>query len=165
LDLPKSHNQTHKSAPIDLQTIYVCARARACIRLPAHCLDVAGESYAGQYIPTLMDQIHTKGADHRSDGPAINLKGAAVGNGVGGGPTARGGRVRAKFYYNKGMISQKTGDAIEKECGSLSYQVSERFPFVDTPSTLLLAILPEIQATQGSMSYLTGVQTGNVRGG
>jgi hypothetical protein len=27
---------------------------------------------AGQYIPTLMDQIHTKGG--------INLKGAAVGN-------------------------------------------------------------------------------------
>ena len=83
---------------------------------------ITGESYAGQYIPTLMDQIHTKGGDHRTDGIAINLKGAAVGNGVGGGPTARGGRVRAKFYYNKGMISQKTGDAIEKECGSLAYQ-------------------------------------------
>ena len=76
------------------------------------------ESYAGQYIPTLMDQIHTKGG--------INLKGAAVGNGVGasfgagstevfcggcfevdvlfagGGPTARGDRIRTKFYYNKG---------------------------------------------------------------
>ena len=39
---------------------------------------ITGESYAGQYIPTLMDQIHTKGG--------INLKGAAVGNGVGGGP-------------------------------------------------------------------------------
>jgi carboxypeptidase C (cathepsin A) len=49
---------------------------------------ITGESYAGQYIPTLMDQIHTKGG--------INLKGAAVGNGVGGGPTARGDRIRTK---------------------------------------------------------------------
>jgi hypothetical protein len=29
-----------------------------------------------------------------------------------GGPTARGGRVRSKFYYNKGMISQKLGETI-----------------------------------------------------
>lgn len=36
-----------------------------------------------------MDQIHTKGG--------INLKGAAVGNGVGGGPTARGDRIRSKY--------------------------------------------------------------------
>ena len=83
---------------------------------------ITGESYAGQYIPTLMDQIRTKGANHRSDAPSINLKGAAVGNGVGGGPTARGGRVRSKFYYNKGMISQKLGETIIKECGPLEYQ-------------------------------------------
>jgi serine carboxypeptidase-like clade II len=48
---------------------------------------ITGESYAGQY-PTLMDQIRTKGG--------VNLKGAAVGNGVGGGPTARGDRIRTK---------------------------------------------------------------------
>ena len=39
-----------------------------------------------------------------------------------GGPTARGDRIRAKFYYNKGMISQKLGEAIIKECGPLEYQ-------------------------------------------
>ena len=49
---------------------------------------ITGESYAGQYIPTLMDQIRTKGG--------VNLKGAAVGNGVGCGPTARGDRIRTK---------------------------------------------------------------------
>ena len=41
---------------------------------------------------------------------------------VAGGPTARGDRIRAKFYYNKGMISQKLGEAIIKECGPLEYQ-------------------------------------------
>ena len=56
-------------------------RTRITTCSPAHSCFVAG-----QYIPTLMDQIHTKGADHRSDGAAINLKGAAIGNGVGGGP-------------------------------------------------------------------------------
>eukprot|EP01052_Picozoa_sp_SAG31_P036380 SAG31_NODE_4531_length_3158_cov_4.651193_3_plen_78_part_00 len=54
-----------------------------------------------------QDQIRTKGG--------INLVGAAVGNGVGGGPTARGDRIRTKFYYNKGMISQKLGEAIISE--------------------------------------------------
>ena len=38
---------------------------------------ITGESYAGQYIPTLMDQMHTKGG-------VANFRGAAVGNGVGG---------------------------------------------------------------------------------
>jgi hypothetical protein len=47
-----------------------------------------------------------QGANHRADGVDINLIGAAVGNGVGGGPTARGDRIRTKFYRDKGMISQ-----------------------------------------------------------
>ena len=78
-----------------------------------------GESYAGAYIPTLMDQIH-KAASRRGQ-VSINLKGAAVGNGVGGGNGpgngADGGRIRAKFYVGKGMVSEALGDQIIQACG------------------------------------------------
>ena len=59
-----------------------------------------------------MDQIHSKGG--------VNLKGAAIGNGVGGGNTFDK-RVKAKFYLGKGMISDTLGAEIITECGSLEY--------------------------------------------
>lgn len=78
------------------------------------------ESYAGAYIPTLMDQIHTRGG--------INLKGAAVGNGVSGGNGpgngGDGGRIRAKFYLGKGMVSEELGQQIIAACGPLAYPSS-----------------------------------------
>eukprot|EP00041_Stephanoeca_diplocostata_P033553 m.1112329 g.1112329 ORF g.1112329 m.1112329 type:complete len:295 (-) comp24362_c0_seq49:3009-3893(-) len=69
------------------------------------------------YIPTLMAEI-----DRRQNG--INLKGAAIGNGVGGQSEEFGGnghRIRAKFYYGKGVYPTVIRDTIEKECGSLDY--------------------------------------------
>lgn len=63
-----------------------------------------------------MDQIDKHGM--------INLVGAAVGNGVGGTDSATngdGGRIRAKFYYGKGLYSTALKEQIEQECGSLNY--------------------------------------------
>lgn len=68
------------------------------------------------YIPTLMAELDRRGG--------VNLVGAAVGNGVGGTDSdtgGDGGRVRALFYYGKGLFPNSLRETIENECGSLYY--------------------------------------------
>ena len=58
------------------------------------------------------------------DKGGVNLVGAAVGNGVGGKDNSTGGdggRVRALFYYGKGLYPNTLRETIETECGSLYY--------------------------------------------
>lgn len=84
---------------------------------------ITGESYAGVYIPMLMDQIRTNSL--KSD---INLVGAAIGNGCWGNtvgtcdfssPEAQ--QISADFYYGHGMYSQALRAEIDKNCGDFSH--------------------------------------------
>ncbi|XP_062501845.1 uncharacterized protein LOC134178948 [Corticium candelabrum] len=80
---------------------------------------VMGESYAGIYIPTLVDQvrIHNENLSNK-----INLKGFMVGNGcignaVGACSMHDGLAIRLKFSYEHGLISQVAYDEVIKKCG------------------------------------------------
>jgi hypothetical protein len=79
---------------------------------------LAGESYAGQYVPNI--------AHHILETPAhsnLNLKGIAVGNGCWGGdatnvvcngPNEDGDDV--ELYFGKGLVSRKLHNQIEDAC-------------------------------------------------
>ena len=81
---------------------------------------ISGESYAGVYIPTLVDRIRlynmaNNSLDH------INLKGFVVGNGcVGttvGACSAAGKPTRMKFLYGHGLISEAEYSELVQKCG------------------------------------------------
>lgn len=83
---------------------------------------ITGESYAGIYIPMMMDQISQNPL--KAD---INLVGAAIGNGCWGNtvgtcafssPEAQ--QISAEFYFGHGMYSQTLRAEIDKTCGDFS---------------------------------------------
>eukprot|EP00054_Salpingoeca_dolichothecata_P015795 m.91549 g.91549 ORF g.91549 m.91549 type:complete len:465 (-) comp21661_c0_seq1:64-1458(-) len=79
---------------------------------------ITGESYAGTYIPEIMNVIDTKGG--------INLKGAAIGDGcVGNYGTCGGGndglRISVEFYHGMAMFSQVLYQSIVEECGNFTH--------------------------------------------
>jgi len=84
--------------------------------LKANDLYLAGESYAGQYIPNIAHELVT-------NVPELPLKGIAVGNGCWGGdattvqcngPNEEQNDV--EFYHGKGLISTKLYDQIDAIC-------------------------------------------------
>jgi serine carboxypeptidase-like clade 1 len=82
---------------------------------------VAGESYAGAYVPMLALQIleHNKKAE--LDGKStINLKGILVGNGVTGAGSIPGDvseKLHTDFYYGHGLFSATLYAKIQASCG------------------------------------------------
>ena len=83
---------------------------------------ITGESYAGIYIPMLMDQI-----DKDVLGSGLNnLVGAAIGNGCWGttvGTCAHGAEqqnINADFFFGHGMYSQPLRETILAACGDFS---------------------------------------------
>ena len=81
---------------------------------------ISGESYAGIYIPTLVDQIRLHSMANSSD--PINLKGFMVGNGcignrVGSCSDREGLGIRVRFLYNHGLISEETFREVIQKCG------------------------------------------------
>mmetsp|Transcript_32036 Transcript_32036/g.54028 ORF Transcript_32036/g.54028 Transcript_32036/m.54028 type:complete len:358 (+) Transcript_32036:561-1634(+) len=83
---------------------------------------ITGESYAGIYIPMLIQQID---ADPLK--ASLNFKGAAIGNGCWGNtvgtcafssPEAQA--ISAAFYYGHGMYSQALKQEIDAACGDFS---------------------------------------------
>lgn len=77
---------------------------------------ITGESYAGVYIPMLIDQIETQGLIN-------NFKGAAIGNGCWGsdcfyGITER--EIDFHLYAGHYFISRTLEDQIKAECGDFS---------------------------------------------
>lgn len=79
---------------------------------------ITGESYAGIYIPMLIDEI-----DRDSLSASLNFKGAAIGNGCWGNtvgtcafssPEAQ--QISADFYYGHGMYSQALRAEIDAAC-------------------------------------------------
>ena len=83
---------------------------------------ITGESYAGIYIPMLMDVIRKNPMNAK-----INLIGAAIGNGCWGNtvgtcafssPEAQ--EISADFFYGHGMYSQNLRKEILASCGDWS---------------------------------------------
>jgi hypothetical protein len=81
---------------------------------------IAGESYAGMYVPTLALQVleHNEQAEDQSQ--QINLKGILVGNGVTGegsipGDVSLGGDV--EFFFGHGLYNSSLHSAIVAACG------------------------------------------------
>ena len=81
---------------------------------------ITGESYAGIYIPMLIQQID---ADPLS--AKLNFVGAAIGNGCWGNTvgtcafsSAQAQQISADFYYGHGMYSQELRARIDAACGS-----------------------------------------------
>jgi len=79
---------------------------------------ITGESYAGIYIPMLMDQI-----DQDPLKASINIAGAAIGNGCWGNTvgtcdfySSDALSISNKFYFGHGMISQALQSEINAAC-------------------------------------------------
>eukprot|EP00047_Mylnosiga_fluctuans_P004225 m.233340 g.233340 ORF g.233340 m.233340 type:complete len:470 (-) comp12496_c0_seq1:46-1455(-) len=83
---------------------------------------ITGESYAGIYIPMLMDQIDKKGG--------INLKGAAIGDGCWGNAVGTcafstdASRISFHFYSGHAMIPQTLATEIVTACGNFTAPLS-----------------------------------------
>ena len=83
---------------------------------------ITGESYAGIYIPMLMDQVRQNPLSAK-----INLIGAAIGNGCWGNTVGtcafsspQAYQISSDFYFGHGMYSQALHDDITESCGDFS---------------------------------------------
>ncbi|CAH1417948.1 unnamed protein product [Lactuca virosa] len=79
---------------------------------------IAGESFAGIYIPTLCDQV-IKGLD-AGDKPILNFKGYIIGNGVC--DDAFDGNAFVPFARGMGLISEEMFQDVNKECKGIFYK-------------------------------------------
>ncbi|KAG8651896.1 hypothetical protein MANES_06G035575v8 [Manihot esculenta] len=101
---------------------------------------IAGESYAGHYVPQLAKKIHdyNKGHPH----PIINLKGFIVGNAVTDNYRDSIGTVT--YWWSHSMISDRTYRSILKNCNfkednktskrcddSVNYAINHEFGYID----------------------------------
>ncbi|KAF3339451.1 hypothetical protein FCM35_KLT16922 [Carex littledalei] len=75
-------------------------------------LFLAGESYAGHYIPQLADLILSKNA--LKNITIINLKGAAIGNAYVNRLQNR--RDQDEFLWNRDFITEEAYEAVKKDC-------------------------------------------------
>ncbi|PWZ45815.1 Serine carboxypeptidase 1 [Zea mays] len=85
---------------------------------------IAGESYAGVYIPTLANQV-VQGI-HKGDNPVINFKGYMVGNGVC--DVTFDGNALVPFAHGMGLISDDIYEQTNTACQGnyWNYSYSEK---------------------------------------
>jgi len=83
---------------------------------------ITGESYAGIYIPMMIDQI-----DSDPLGAKINFIGAAIGNGCWGNTVGtcdfsspEAARYKSDFFFGHGMYSQTLKSKIDDTCGDFN---------------------------------------------
>jgi carboxypeptidase C (cathepsin A) len=80
---------------------------------------ITGESYAGNYIPMLAEQV-------MNNPNTLNLKGLLIGNGCWGnqvGMCGHGGdpmRISMNFYYGHALFPERLYDNITRDCGDFS---------------------------------------------
>ncbi|ESR50819.1 hypothetical protein CICLE_v10031415mg [Citrus x clementina] len=79
----------------------------------SHDFYIAGESYAGHYVPQLAELIHERNIRAGKDS-FINLKGFMIGNAVINDPTDTKGLV--DYAWSHAIISDKLYKDISKEC-------------------------------------------------
>ncbi|MCO5549406.1 hypothetical protein L7F22_002877 [Adiantum nelumboides] len=75
---------------------------------------VAGESYAGVYVPTVVQEIVT--GIQNGTTPTINLKGYLIGNGVT--DEVFDGDALVPFAHGMGLISDQLFEELERDCNS-----------------------------------------------
>ncbi|KAL4311798.1 hypothetical protein GQ457_01G055300 [Hibiscus cannabinus] len=80
-------------------------------------LYIAGESYAGVYVPTLSYEV-VKGIDAGTQ-PVLNFKGYLVGNGVT--DDEFDGNALVPFAHGMGLISDDLYEEVKTECGGNFY--------------------------------------------
>ncbi|KAE8687661.1 Serine carboxypeptidase 24 [Hibiscus syriacus] len=119
--------------------------------LQAPGIYIAGESYAGHYVPQLAKKIHDYNKAHSNS--IINLRGFMVGNAVTDNYFDSIGTVT--YWWSHSMISDKTYKTIMKDCNfteekssarcddAVSYAIKHEFGNIDqysiyTPSCLAL---------------------------
>ncbi|XP_030547568.1 serine carboxypeptidase-like 35 [Rhodamnia argentea] len=78
----------------------------------SHDFYIAGESYAGHYVPQLAEVIYER--NKRGHGFFINLKGFMIGNAVINDPTDTKGLI--DYGWSHAIISDQLRDNIYKEC-------------------------------------------------
>lgn len=78
----------------------------------SHDFYIAGESYAGHYVPQLAEVIYDRNKGGR--GSFINLKGFMIGNAVINDPTDFKGLI--DYAWSHAIISDQLRDGIFKEC-------------------------------------------------
>ncbi|XP_047971173.1 serine carboxypeptidase-like 20 [Salvia hispanica] len=78
---------------------------------------IAGESYAGIYVPTLAYEV-ANGIDAGVK-PVLNLKGYLVGNGVA--DSVFDGNALVPFAHGMGLISDELFEAVNSECNGVYY--------------------------------------------
>lgn len=96
---------------------------------------IAGESYAGVYVPTLASEV-VKGIEAGVT-PKLNLKGYMVGNGVT--DEEFDGNALVPFVHGMGLISDDLFEEISKECNGNFYN-----PTSDNCSLKLLKVDEDI---------------------
>jgi carboxypeptidase C (cathepsin A) len=82
---------------------------------------ISGESYAGIYIPTLVDLIRLHNMKVTNSTDLINLKGFMVGNGCIGNKVGvcslKGLGISVKFLYYHALISEEVYAGLTEKCG------------------------------------------------
>jgi carboxypeptidase C (cathepsin A) len=89
----------------------------------SHKFYITGESYAGVYIPMLVDQISQDFLNAK-----LNLKGMAIGNGCWGNTVGtcafrspESSHIYADFFYGHGMYSEVLRGEILEACGDFAF--------------------------------------------
>ena len=112
---------------------------------------ITGESYAGTYIPMLMDLIDSH--NKQNSVPHIPLIGAAIGNGCWGNKVGvcggDGARIRAEFYYGKGLFSRALKAKLVAACGPFE----SKTPWDQSGNSACAAALSEMNAEVGPHNF------------
>jgi len=109
-------------------------------------LYIAGESYAGAYVPMLALQIlaHNKENALTGAGAHMNLKGILVGNGVTGAGSIPGDvseKLGVDFYFGHGLFGSDLYDQIQQTCSDFK-----------TPSNKCESLLDQMHETIGHVN-------------
>ncbi|KAM0949723.1 putative carboxypeptidase D [Dioscorea sansibarensis] len=97
----------------------------------SHDFYIAGESYAGHYVPQLVELIYDKNKNDSSLGSKINIKGLMIGNAVLNDETDDMGMV--EYAWSHAIISDQVYNTIKKECsffGSRKNDTKACFPAI-----------------------------------
>ncbi|KAK8966357.1 Serine carboxypeptidase-like 35 [Platanthera guangdongensis] len=100
---------------------------------------IAGESYAGHYVPQLSERILEGNKAAKKASVIINLKGFMIGNAVLNDATDQMGMV--DYAWSHAIISDELHAAVHNECGSFRQEEKDDRPAGPGCSTAIHAVL------------------------